>query len=234
MIMAIALRDGKNLSIEIKKSNRAKKPSIIIDLVGIHAIIPPGYNVKDLVELVQEKKKWIINASEYYERLRLRYDQEHLKANTICFLGKRYWVRIIKNRISSAVVSENLGLITFHVTDKRKFKDDIFKWYKMETAKIISTRLPLIASKLNIHYNAFCIKRQKARWGSCSKQGSLNFNALLSAAPNEVIEYVIIHELTHMIEPNHSKQFWNRVGAADPVYKVHRRWLRTYGSLVKN
>jgi hypothetical protein len=61
---------------------------------------------------------------------------------------------------------------------------------------------------------------------------NLNFNALLSAAPSDVIDYVIIHELVHIIEPTHSRCFWDRVKTADPLYKDHRKWLKTYGSLV--
>jgi predicted metal-dependent hydrolase len=232
MILPIALTDGIPVNLKIKKSKRAKRPSIIADTQGLKAIIPSNYEINDLMKLVQEKRNWILKTSKYYERLRSRYTPEHLKANTICFLGNRYCIRIIKDRMSFAVLSENLGRITFHVANKRLFKDDIFKWYKNETTKIITTSLPLVASKLNIRFNNFSITRQKSKWGSCSRKGNLNFSALLSAAPREVIDYVIIHELAHIIEPNHSKLFWNKVGAADPLYKDHRKWLRTYGSLV--
>ena len=232
MTMAIVLADGKTLSIKIKKSNRAKKPAIIADIVGTYAIIPPDYDIRNLVEIISEKKNWIAKVSKYYERLRSNYAEEHLRANTICFLGKRYGIKIIKDRYSFAVVSKSLNLITFHVIDKRKFKHDVFNWYKDETARVIKAHLPLIASRLNIQYNTFSIKRQNSRWGSCSKKGNLNFSALLSAAPMEVINYVMIHELTHIIEPNHSRQFWDRVGRADPEYGDHKKWLSTYGALI--
>jgi predicted metal-dependent hydrolase len=232
MIIPIALNDGIPLNLKIKKSERAKKPSIIADIQGLQAIIPSNYEINELMELVQENRNWILKSSKYYERLRSRYAHEHLKANTICFLGNRYFLRIIKDTTPFTVLSENLRMITFHVANKRRFKDDIFKWYKNETTKIITTRLPIIASKLNIRFNNFSIKRQNSKWGSCSRKRNLNFSALLSTAPIEVIDYVIIHELVHIIEPNHSKLFWNRVGTADPLYKDHRKWLRTYSSLV--
>ena len=232
MMIPIALTDGISLNLKIRKSNRAKKPSIIADIRGLQVITPSNYEIKDLLKLVQGKRNWILKSFKYYEKLRSRYSHEHLKVNTICFLGNRYCLRIIKDRSSFAILSENLKVITFHVTNKRMFRDDIFKWYKNETTKIISSRLPLIASKLNIRFNNFFIKRQNSKWGSCSRKRNLNFSALLSAAPREVIDYVIIHELVHIIEPNHSKLFWNRVRTADPLYKDHRKWLRTYGSLV--
>jgi predicted metal-dependent hydrolase len=158
----------------------------------------------------------------------------NILTNTISFLGKRYRLKMIKDKMSSTMISENLKLIVFHVTDKRKYKNDIREWYEIETAKIIAKRLPLIASKLNIEYNTFSIKRQKSRWGSCSIKRNLCFNLLLSATPIEVIDYVITHELLHIIEPNHSKNFWNLMKSTYPNYQKHREWLNTYSSLINN
>ena len=81
MTIAIVLADGKTLSIKIKKSNRAKKPAIIADIVGTYAIIPPDYDIRNLVEIISEKKHWIAKVSKYYERLRSNYAEEHLRAN---------------------------------------------------------------------------------------------------------------------------------------------------------
>src|SRR5918992_3491995 len=206
MSLPISLPDGKTLNIKIKKSIRAKNLRIRVDVLGVYAIVPANYDVKDLVNFIDNKKNWIANASRYYDKLRMKYDEQHLRTNTISFLGKRYQFKMIKDKISSILISENLKLITFHVADKRKYKNDILKWYEIETANIIAKRLPLIASKLNIQYNAFSIKKQKSRWGSCSKKRrNLYFNLLLSATPMEVIDYVIAHELIHIVEPNHSK-----------------------------
>jgi predicted metal-dependent hydrolase len=82
------------------------------------------------------------------------------------------------------------------------------------------------------HYNKISVKEQKSRWASCSTKRNLNFNLFLAALPVEIIDYVIIHELVHLVELNHSKKFWDVVGLADPEYKKHREWLHRYGSLV--
>jgi predicted metal-dependent hydrolase len=229
---AFALSDGRTVNIEVRKSTRAKKPAIIADIGGIYATIPPNYEIKNLGEMLSKKMNWITKVSKYYERLRSSFSEYHLRTNTICFFGERYWIKIVKDRYSFAIVSKNLNIVTFHVLDKRRFKHDIFNWYKEETTKVINARLPHIASELNIQYSTFSIRRQHSRWGSCSKKGNLNFNALLSAAPIEVINYVMIHELMHIVEPNHSTQFWNNVRIADPEYIDHKKWLSAYGSLV--
>src|SRR3712207_9581677 len=74
-------------------------------------------------------------------------------------------------------------------------------------------------------YTTLFRSSQKSRWASCSKKGNLHFNLLLSAAPPNVIDYVVIHELMHLIEFDHSHQFWQLVKEADPDYKKHREWL---------
>jgi predicted metal-dependent hydrolase len=115
--------------------------------------------------------------------------------------------------------------------DRRKYKEDIRTWYKSQTSKIIYERLPLISSKLDLRYNRVLIKSQKSSWGSCSKNKNLNFNLLLAALPSEIIDYVIIHELMHLKELNHSKRFWELVNMQDPDYKHHRKVLHTYSCL---
>jgi predicted metal-dependent hydrolase len=85
----------------------------------------------------------------------------------------------------------------------------------------------------DVEYNKVSIKSQKSRWASCSKKGNLHFNLLLAAAPPDVIDYVIIHELVHLIEFDHSRQFWQLVKEADPDYKKHREWLGNYSSVIK-
>jgi hypothetical protein len=96
-----------------------------------------------------------------------------------------------------------------------------------ERAKgIIVARAAHWAGRLGLAYNRLSVKDQRTLWGSCSRKGNLNFSWRLAAAPVEVMDYVIVHELCHLREMNHSKKFWAHVGAACPDYKAHRRWLR--------
>ena len=85
------------------------------------------------------------------------------------------------------------------------------------------------AQKMGVDYGRITIRHQKTRWGSCSSKGNLNFNCYLMLAPREVLEYVVVHELAHRREMNHSRAFWKIVAQYKPNYEWSRRWLRDVG-----
>jgi hypothetical protein len=85
------------------------------------------------------------------------------------------------------------------------------------------------APRLGVTFGRVRVKDQKTLWGSCSPAGDLNFSWRLTLAPSEVLEYVVIHELAHRLEMNHSRRFWAHVAKACPDYRLHRRWLRQNG-----
>lgn len=97
---------------------------------------------------------------------------------------------------------------------------------------VIPKRVAYYAPIVGVDYGRITIRNQKTRWGSCSSKGNLNFNCMLMLAPNEVIDYVVVHELCHRLEMNHSKGFWEKVEQIMPDYKVHRKWLKDNGACI--
>lgn len=225
------LSNGRMLRIEVKKSKRAKQYWLKANVSEIYLIAPTvNYEITQVMRFLDSKKEWILKTLEYYERVRSNYVEANLKSGTISFLGKRYNLQITKDIAPSVIVSDNLSKITFHVTDRRKYKDDLKQWYFEQTRRIVSERLDLIRKRNSSlpAYNKVSIKNQRSRWASCSENGNLNFNLILAALPIEIIDYVIIHELAHLIELNHSKDFWNIVKMTDPEFQTHRKLLHKY------
>lgn len=99
-----------------------------------------------------------------------------------------------------------------------------------EALKVIPERVEYFAKVIGVTYGKITIRNQKTRWGSCSSKGNLNFNCLLMLAPPEVLDYVVIHELCHRKQMNHSKAFWLEVEKVLPNYKEVRKWLKEEGS----
>ena len=230
MHLPVHLSNGKTLSIQVKKSKRAKHLRLKANIFGIQVVVPMIYYEIEVMQFLNLKKDWILHTYEYYQRLRNEYGEENLKLNTIAFLGKRYNLKITKDLGTSVIVSDNLKCITFHVNNRLRYKDDVKRWYSSQTSKIVAERLTHFR-RMNPElpsYNKVAIKHQRSSWGSCSKNGNMNFNLLLASLPLELIDYVIIHELAHLVELNHSKEFWKIVETIDPDFESHRKLLRNY------
>lgn len=98
-----------------------------------------------------------------------------------------------------------------------------------DAATVLPDRVAHFAQKMGVSYGRITIRSQHTRWGSCSAKGNLNFNCLLMLTPEEVRDYVVIHELCHRKEMNHSAAFWTEVEKFCPDYRVHRKWLKDNG-----
>lgn len=101
-----------------------------------------------------------------------------------------------------------------------------------EAVSYIPERVSFYAGEVGVDYGRITIRNQKSRWGSCSSDGNLNFNCLLMLTPPEVIDYVVVHELCHRREMNHSACFWKEVERVLPDYKIRRKWLKTNGERI--
>lgn len=99
-------------------------------------------------------------------------------------------------------------------------------YYKAKAKKMIRERLVHFNLHYQFDYNRVFFRNQKTRWGSCSSKRNLNFNWRLVLAPLDILDYVVVHELCHLEQMNHSKAFWNLVAEQAPDYKKRRKWLK--------
>lgn len=101
-----------------------------------------------------------------------------------------------------------------------------------EALKILPEKTAYYASAVGVDYGRITIRNQRTRWGSCSSKGNLNYNCLLMLTPDEVQDYVVVHELCHRLEMNHSPRFWAEVERVLPEYRAAKRWLKEHGAQI--
>lgn len=107
-------------------------------------------------------------------------------------------------------------------------QEERIRW-QQEACRKIPERTAYFAQKIGVTYGRITLRQQKTRWGSCSANGNLNFNWLLILAPPDVLDYVVVHELCHRRQMNHSQAFWNEVSAVLPDYEEQKKWLKDNG-----
>ena len=178
----------------------------------------PKFLVKGILE---EKADWIAQAQE-----RMKNRQSARPVNTYLFLGKSYQ---LETRSGQKEVIELEDKLYIGISSKRGLKTYLESWYKQQARKIIVKRVELYAKRSGATYTSIKITSAETRWGSCSSQKTLNFNWKLVMAPIEVIDYVVSHELAHLTEMNHSKDFWETVRKMYPMYREYRTWLKRHG-----
>lgn len=102
----------------------------------------------------------------------------------------------------------------------------------LEAQAVLPRKVAFFAEQMGVSYQAVRIRHQKTRWGSCSSKGNINLNALLMCTPEHVQDYVVVHELCHLKQMNHSPLFWQEVAAVLPDYKKSYRWLKENGNVL--
>lgn len=191
---------------------------------------PRGSTINDIAYVVNRKIKWIEKTQKYVlETRELSKSKNFVEGEVFFYLGKKLTLRLIPN---GSVFSDGNSLCV-PSGNKESIQHEILSWYRDEARKIFSALANTYAKNMGVAYSVIRIKNSRTRWGSCGKNGGINLNWRLVMTPIEVIEYLVVHELTHTIYRNHSKHFYNFVEKFCPNYKAMERWLRTNNYIMK-
>ena len=112
-------------------------------------------------------------------------------------------------------------------------RDALERWYRRRARVEVAERLDAATARAGSEYTSLSIRGQRTRWASCSSQGAMSFNWRLLLAPEEILDYVVEHEVAHLDVLGHSRRFWALLGRRCPDYRRHERWLRRYGSTLR-
>ena len=228
----VEFSNGINANVEIIRSNRSKRVSLKANRHGIYIIVPTSTSNQEIILFIESRKEWISRSLNYFENITRGLDPALIQQGKVLLLGTPYDIHLVKDKLCFVILSNNLKRITVHSPNADRRKKTMIEFYRQHTSRILNERIKIFASKLNLNFNRIAIRYHRSRWGSCSVKRNLNFNVMLSALPNNVIDYVIVHELMHLIELNHSKRFWELIKLNCPTYEYDRKWLRMYGPFI--
>lgn len=214
----------------------SKRKTISIEVLQDGAIkvrAPIGVDKEKIIEQVIKKGEWIIaKRAEVKERFSNKPTREFKNGEKFMYLGKEYSLKvIIDNRIKKIRVSiiEDEIIIETYTKAFDKIKKALELWYRDMAIKKIRERVKHYEKYYPMKPKSIRVKEQKRRWGSCTYYNDLLFNWRIIMAPVEVIDYVVVHEMTHMVHKNHSKDYWNEVSRIMMDYKSRSNWLKENG-----
>jgi predicted metal-dependent hydrolase len=225
---------GRVIPYTLTISHRARHPRLIIAPgTGLRVVTPPGYDRYRLLNFIQRRQGWILKHLDRIAALPAEPDAGTPLPGTIPFLGADHaiCVSVVPGRRAAVRLDGKAFIVT--VPEEHAARRVLEAWLREAARFAIVTAVERRAAEMALTYGNVTIRDQKTRWGSCSQAGNLNFNWRLVLAPSAVLDYVVVHELAHRVELNHSARFWRIVARHCPAMDEHRAWLRAHGATLR-
>ncbi len=225
--------DGRIISYTLRRSFQAHRLRLEISLrTGLTVVVPHSYPARRLHDLLEARGHWISRQLTRLEQDKSMPPAKQLEPGaTVPYLGHDLVLAKQENLRGDSVSRHGDSL----AVRSSLFTNDLLepaleKWYRAEATIVITGIADRLSSRIGIGYRRIVIRGQKTRWASCSRNKNLSFNWKLIMAPEAVVEYVVIHELLHLKEMNHSEKFWELVARYCPAWKQHKKWLKQHES----
>jgi predicted metal-dependent hydrolase len=218
----------------VQRSAKRKTLTITVERdrsVVVHA--PSDASDETIRRLVESRRQWIFGKLRHgkkYQELPHPPGKELINGESALYLGRSYRIEVISNGASEIQFAQRF-LIPAALASRQK--GAMREWYVARAHEVIVPRMSRQATVLGVDVNRASIVDGRYRWGSCTAGGNVTFNWRLIKAPMFVIDYVIVHELAHFIESNHTPRFWNVVRSNVPRMEKARAWLSEHGQMLE-
>jgi predicted metal-dependent hydrolase len=197
---------------------------------SVVVLAPSGTSREILDDFIERKKFWLFEKINYSPKFgEPKPETPFLSGKAIHYLGKNYKLDVIEDEIDGIAFNGKFLIFKENLPQGKALLE---QWYKQKAKEKIKPLAERYAQQLGVAYNDILISDLKYRWGSCTLKGNLNFNWRIIKTPQYVITYIVIHELAHLLELNHSERFWNIVKVQMPNYLEAKAWLKENGEWV--
>ncbi len=226
------------LHFRLRRSERAKRLQMSFKGALFEVVAPPRIKNKEVLQFIGQHQRWMLR-----QQLHPRFapttthfwPASFLAKECIIYKDTTITLNVEFSKEKSIQLRDNVliiyvpwaNIVAHKLSDY--IKQQVVYWYKQEALKAVNKALEQYCPLMTRWPSSVCIKQQKTRWGSCGINDKININWLLILAPAHVLEYVVVHELSHLFHRNHGKRFWAKVEKTFPQYKESVAWLNKNG-----
>lgn len=190
---------------------------------------PIGMRNETINHFVEEKQAWIRDKLFLINKTKVKFD-DVVHYQRFLLYGNKY--SLILDNVKKIETNDKFQIIMPQKIDREKILKTLKNWYKKIAKQILEDRLKFVESRIKLKSSLMRISDSKGRWGSCNSKGVITFNFRVIMLPPAIIDYVIIHELCHLVEMNHSKNFWKLVETFLPKAPELKMAIKEYGFLL--
>jgi predicted metal-dependent hydrolase len=218
------------MNIFITRTKRKKTISILIKDGNVEVKAPFNLKKNEIDAFILKKEKWIKNKILLQKKIKQLPKKKFIDGEVFKFLGKDLILKININDVIRTYIKNDyicLDLKNNSKNNRDKIKKELELFYRSFSEKILKEKTLIESKKMNLKVEKIKVRSYKNRWGSCSSNGDISYNWKLIMAPEKIINYVIIHELCHLIHFNHSRDYWKEVSKKLPNYRESKEWLKS-------
>lgn len=217
--------------LKITRTQRKKTASIKVEAGRVQVIIPHALSHEKLQQLLAKKALWIqqkIQLQAEYQPIR---SKTYVSGESFAYLGKHYRLKLIADSSDSVKLKNGYFVLGVAGCGSIEAQEDSIKtqlqqWYCSHASERLEEKTHRYAKSMGLTVKQITVKSYKSRWGSCSADGNISYNWKIIMAPHLIVDYVVVHELSHILHYNHSPDFWKCVARYLPDYKDRREWLK--------
>jgi len=221
--------NGENLAIPVVRRKGRRRVSIIVfpdSRVEVRA--PLRMADRAIEAFILQASDWLSDRLKRNARQASTPSLKYVDGEKLPYLGEDWTLYLAASRSRMRIDSAKKVIVVG--PGKRSNRDRVEAWFRKQAEILFEERIRFYAQIVGRAPRRFRVKNMRTRWGSCSSNGSLSLNWKILAGPIGVIDYLIVHELCHLLEPNHSRRFWAEVERVLPSFATHRLWLKRHGS----
>lgn len=225
-----ALLAGKHVTYTLKRSVKRRSIGLRIDDRGLTVSMPLRASERWLHSVLEEKAQWVVEKLDGWQS-RKPAELHWTDGEIIPFLGERLTLRVRQSLFAAPVHRQGKELWVFVADDgdEAHIGRLVARWYRQQAEPLFAERVAHYAPQLGVAPREVKLSAAKTQWGSCTARGTVRLNEQLIRLPLKLIDYVVVHELAHLREMNHSAAFWEVVASACPDYAKLRRELKSVG-----
>lgn len=221
----------------VKRSERSSL-GITVERDGAVTINAPlRADLEAIKRFVFNKSLWVHQKLSYKkETNREKIRRDFVSGQGFLYLGKSYRLKLVKNRTGAFGQEDHSIPLRFHngyfellEREKESAKNLFIQWYKKQTEQQLRVRLPRYVNRIGVEVKDFRVSDLGNRWASCGRRGTLHFSWRIVMAPIQVFDYILVHEMAHLIERGHTKKYWSIVSRVIPDYEELKTWLQVHG-----
>ena len=221
------------LRVEVVRSIRR---TAALHIIGsdLQVRVPDYVGDERVAAFLKRKRPWIRSKVAEISLLPPHRTKELVSGESFPYLGRNYRLKVQEGHQVGVCLSGGYLRATIRANEQvehrtLRIQQYLQNWYRSRALERLQDKTNRYAQQIGVSPAGVSVRNFKSRWGSCDKQGQVVFNWNIIKAPHSIVDYVVIHELCHLVHPNHSKDFWQLVGRHDTSYAEHRQWLKEQG-----